>query len=148
MYCITKLVSTSRNLDGNNPVHLAAINGYTNTIVAILSIHSHLVDAENRQGVSCIWLYVLTVLNQSPVLSIGGPRGVRAPLTVQNVSLFYTLIFWKVTMSDLGAPYEVGIPLWEILDPPLLSDLNLQINLEVCYNFENVTSWHWKLFTQ
>ena len=40
-----------RNMDGNNPVHLAAINGYTNTMVAILSIHSHLVNAENRAGV-------------------------------------------------------------------------------------------------
>ena len=39
-------------MEGNNPVHLAAINGYTNTMVAILSIHSHLVNAENRDGVS------------------------------------------------------------------------------------------------
>ena len=47
-------------MDGNNPVHLAAINGYTNTMVAILSIHSHLVNAENRAGVRIIRLSVNT----------------------------------------------------------------------------------------
>ena len=49
-----KFTGVCRNVDGNNPVHLAAINGYTNTMVAILSIHSHLVNAENRAGVRII----------------------------------------------------------------------------------------------
>ena len=30
-----------------------------------------------------------------------------------------SLIFRDVTASDLGAPYGVGAPLREILDPPL-----------------------------
>ena len=54
-----------RNVDGNNPVHLAAINGYTNTMVAILSIHSHLVNAENRAGVSTTCFEIISILTRT-----------------------------------------------------------------------------------
>ncbi len=43
-----------RDLYGNNPVHLAAINGYTNTMVSILSVDAHLTDIPNNQGVSTL----------------------------------------------------------------------------------------------
>ena len=41
----------SRDINGNTPLHLAAVSGYTRTMLAILSVHNHLVDAANKAKV-------------------------------------------------------------------------------------------------
>ena len=41
-----------RDTDGNTPLHLAASNGYTQTMKAILAFHGHFIDSPNRLGVS------------------------------------------------------------------------------------------------
>ena len=43
-----------RDADGNTPLHLAASKGYTQTMKAILSFHGHLIDCQNKLGVSII----------------------------------------------------------------------------------------------
>jgi len=40
-----------RDADGNTPLHLAASNGYTQTMKAILAFHGHFIDSPNRLGV-------------------------------------------------------------------------------------------------
>ena len=65
-------------------------------------------------------LYVKT--KESRPLAVADPGGVppaHAPLRVQ-ILLFDIQIFRNVATSGVGAPHEVGAPLWEILDPPLL----------------------------
>lgn len=41
-----------RDHNGRNPLHLAAMNGYTQTIELLLSVHSHLLDQVDKDGVS------------------------------------------------------------------------------------------------
>jgi len=36
-------------MNGNTPLHLAAANGYTNTMTAILKIHEHLLNSVNKK---------------------------------------------------------------------------------------------------
>lgn len=40
-----------RDHNGRNPLHLAAMNGYTQTIELLLSVHSHLLDQTDKDGV-------------------------------------------------------------------------------------------------
>ena len=37
---------------GNSPLHLAAQNGYTQTIKSLLGVHSHILNNKNSDGVS------------------------------------------------------------------------------------------------
>lgn len=41
-----------RDHNGRNPLHLAAMSGYTNTMVHLNSVHSHLLDQVDKDGVS------------------------------------------------------------------------------------------------
>lgn len=43
-----------RDHNGRNPLHLAAMNGYTQTIELLLSVHSHLLDQTDKDGVSTL----------------------------------------------------------------------------------------------
>lgn len=40
-----------RDHNGRNPLHLAAMSGYTQTIEMLLSVHSHLLDQQDKDGV-------------------------------------------------------------------------------------------------
>lgn len=42
-----------RDHNGRNPLHLAAMSGYTQTIELLHSVHSHLLDQVDKDGV--IW---------------------------------------------------------------------------------------------
>lgn len=46
-----------RDHSGRNPLHLAAMCGYTQTIELLHSVHSHLLDQSDKDGVSSL-LYV------------------------------------------------------------------------------------------
>ena len=50
-----------RDHNGRNPLHLAAMNSYTQTIELLLSVHSHLLDQTDKDGVR-IWLCKTTEL--------------------------------------------------------------------------------------
>lgn len=41
-----------RDHNGRNPLHLAAASGYTQTIELLHSVHSHLLDQIDKDGVS------------------------------------------------------------------------------------------------
>lgn len=41
-----------RDHNGRNPLHLAAMSGYTQTIELLHSVHSHLLDQVDKDGVS------------------------------------------------------------------------------------------------
>lgn len=41
-----------RDHNGRNPLHLAAMNGYTQTTELLYSVHSHLLDQSDKDGVS------------------------------------------------------------------------------------------------
>lgn len=40
-----------RDHNGRNPLHLAAMSGYTQTIELLYSVHSHLLDQVDKDGV-------------------------------------------------------------------------------------------------
>ena len=40
-----------RDHNGRNPLHLAAMNGYTQTMELLHSVHSHLLDQVDKDGV-------------------------------------------------------------------------------------------------
>lgn len=40
-----------RDHNGRNPLHLAAMSGYTQTIELLHSVHSHLLDQVDKDGV-------------------------------------------------------------------------------------------------
>lgn len=44
-----------RDHNGRNPLHLAAMSGYTQTIELLHSVHSHLLDQADKDGVSIIF---------------------------------------------------------------------------------------------
>lgn len=46
-----------RDHNGRNPLHLAAMNGYTQTIELLHSVHSHLLDQADKDGVSSLFSY-------------------------------------------------------------------------------------------
>ena len=37
-------------MHGNTPVHYASASGYTHSLRILLEIHSHLIDAQNKEG--------------------------------------------------------------------------------------------------
>lgn len=43
-----------RDHNGRNPLHLAAMGGHTVTIELLHSVHSHLLDQVDKDGVSCV----------------------------------------------------------------------------------------------
>lgn len=43
-----------RDHNGRNPLHLAAMSGYTQTIELLHSVHSHLLDQVDKDGVSTL----------------------------------------------------------------------------------------------
>lgn len=43
-----------RDHNGRNPLHLAAMSGYTQTIELLHSVHSHLLDQVDKDGVSIV----------------------------------------------------------------------------------------------
>lgn len=43
-----------RDHNGRNPLHLAAMNGYTQTMELLHSVHSHLLDQVDKDGVSTV----------------------------------------------------------------------------------------------
>lgn len=47
-----------RDHNGRNPLHLAAASGYTQTIELLHSVHSHLLDQIDKDGVSVIFLFL------------------------------------------------------------------------------------------
>ena len=46
------LKNDCRDHYGNSPLHLAAENGYTQTIKSLLGVHSHILNNKNSEGVS------------------------------------------------------------------------------------------------
>lgn len=47
-----------RDHNGRNPLHLAAASGYTQTIELLHSVHSHLLDQIDKDGVSLFCLFL------------------------------------------------------------------------------------------
>lgn len=48
-----------RDHNGRTPLHLAAMNGYTQTMELLLSVHSHLLDQCDKDGVRAVFTYLL-----------------------------------------------------------------------------------------
>lgn len=46
-----KIFVCFRAHDDNSPIHMAAINGYTKCIRALLSVHANILDVKNKHGV-------------------------------------------------------------------------------------------------
>lgn len=57
-----------RDHKGRNPLHLAAMNGYTQTIELLLSVHSHLLDQTDKDGVSAV-LHSFCICIRRPTVS-------------------------------------------------------------------------------
>lgn len=47
-----------RDHNGRTPLHLAAASGYTQTIELLHSVHSHLLDQIDKDGVSCLFFII------------------------------------------------------------------------------------------
>lgn len=62
-----------RDHNGRNPLHLAAMNGYTQTIELLQSVHSHLLDQVDKDGVSTLAMklvkYIPKLIIDSPLWS-------------------------------------------------------------------------------
>ncbi len=55
------LLYVFRDEHGNTPLHLAAANGYSQTMNAILNLHSHLTDSTNKDEVGDVTLSTLSI---------------------------------------------------------------------------------------
>lgn len=51
-----------RDHNGRNPLHLASASGYTQTIELLHSVHSHLLDQIDKDGVSVLHIYLGLIL--------------------------------------------------------------------------------------
>jgi ankyrin repeat protein len=56
-------------MNGNTPLHLAAASGYTQTMIAILNIHGHLMDVTNKKLVSFHRVFCTSLKHWLEVLS-------------------------------------------------------------------------------
>ena len=63
------LKNDCRDHYGNSPLHLAAQNGYTQTIKSLLGVHSHILNNKNSDGVSI----QIVLVKETPKLTILKP---------------------------------------------------------------------------
>ena len=73
-----------RDHDGRTPVHLASQNGHTEAMKTLLSIHGHLINMEDKNGVSlCLHFSILSLRPLKVRLILNAPGHGAAQCSVE-----------------------------------------------------------------
>lgn len=89
-----------RDHNGRNPLHLAAMSGYTQTIELLHSVHSHLLDHQDKDGNTP--LHLATMENKSNAIALLLSIGCKLTYNYMTMSAIDYAIHYKYQEAALA----------------------------------------------
>lgn len=89
-----------RDHNGRNPLQLAALSGYTQTVELLFSVHSHLLDQADKDGNTA--LHLATMENKPSAISLLLSMGCKLTYNHLDLSAIDYAIYYKFPEAALA----------------------------------------------